>query len=766
MGAGQTIVDARRRLALIFIASLLPVAIYMARLWRLQVIEGDALRREANNNTLRTWDIAASRGGIYDREGRPFSQNAPRYILRLEREYWTRKPDDPVRLSALAAAQRLGYEKEVLSKAAVTLTNGPLIIDRDLGYPAAAYLLSHQNEFPGFSIDFDSRRIYPYGSLAAHVIGYLGSINPEELRDDPSLRPGAQIGRGGVERAFENRLAGRYGSRQLWVDSLGNEVKRTGFSTTVTQLPEAGQPLRLALDLKFQQQIEADFAGRFGAAVFLDPQTGEVLAMVSQPGYDLNDLTGRIRPEVWKGLQNAEGTPFINRATEAAYAPGSVWKVVMALNALTEGFIQPDTTFSCAGKTWIYGREWNCTGRHGTIDLRHAIEKSCNIYFYNVGLRMKIARFEEFGRILGLGQLTGVSLPGEAAGIMPGPMWKAEQYERLVVANKKFADRRYRWMRDWFPGESLSVAIGQGQTQVTPMQVARLMALIATDGNLVVPQLVTRVGDEVQPPRMAHVTLDPDALRVVKEAMCMVTDPGGTAARSALKDIKICGKTGTAQLVSNETVMAGGVKSGGHLAGFRENSWFAGYAPAENPRIAFAVLVEQGGHGSEAAAPIASHAVDYWFHQRKPASAGELQPKLQLADATADTLAVAPPVNPFVVMHDKIPALLANAGAGGAPGTVPGTPTKPAGTAAKPAAGAPIVPAAGAAAGANKPAQPAESPAKTPQKKPPKPEPPPPVDDLPPPNGDEPPAAPAEIPEPQTSPSPAEKPAKTPGGVP
>ena len=697
--AGEfSLVDARRRLALIFAISLLPVSIFMARLWRLQVVEGDALRREAESNTLRTWDIAAPRGGIYDREGRPFSQNAPRYILRLEREYWTRKTDDPLRAAAIAAAQRLGYEKEILSKAANTLTSGPLIIDRDLGYPAAAYLLSHQSEFPGYSIDFDNRRIYPYGSLAAHVIGYLGSINPDELRDDPSLRPGAQIGRGGVERAFENRLAGRYGSRQLWVDSLGNEVKRTGFSTTVLRPPTAGQPLQLAIDLKFQQQIEADFAGRFGAAVFLDPQTGEVLAMVSQPGYDLNDLTGRIRPEVWKALQNAEGTPFINRATEAAYAPGSVWKVVMALNALSEGFIKPETTFYCAGKTRIYDRDWNCTGRHGVIDLRHAIEKSCNIYFYNVGLKMKIARFEEFGRTLGLGQLTGVSLPGEAPGIMPGPLWKAEQYDRLVAANKKFADPRYRWMRDWFPGESLSVAIGQGQTQVTPLQVARLMALIATDGNLVVPQLVTRVGDETQPPRLARVTLDGDALRVVKEAMCMVTEPGGTAASSALKDIKICGKTGTAQLVSNETVMAAGGKSGGHLAGFRENSWFAGYAPAENPRIAFAVLVEQGGHGSVSAAPIASHAVDWWFHQRRSASAGELQPKLRLADATADTLAVAATVNPFAALREKNkigPVSVAVAATGGAPPAPAGAPAKRTGTTPAAVVGAAAVPARG-----------------------------------------------------------------------
>ncbi len=636
---------AARRLAILFALALAPLALYLATLWRLQVIEVEQNRRAAESSAVREWVIPAPRGAVYDREGRPLSQNAPRVIVALDRDLWLRKTGNPERAAALAGAVSLGYPEELVKRQAAAIPTGPIILDRDAPHALTAYLLAHQGELPGLALSYDSRRIYPYGPLAAHAIGYLGAVTPQELDEDDRLRPGDQVGRGGIERAFESQLRGRYGVRQLWVDSRGREVKLAGFGTRTLRQPVPGKSLRLALDLRFQEAIERAFAGRFGAAVFLDPKSGEVYALLSQPAYDLNQLTGRIRPEVWQQLQAADGAPFVNRAVEAAYAPGSVWKTVMTLAALTHHAITPETTFFCPGKIKLYDRDWACTGHHGYVDLRRAVAQSCNVYFYNVSLKLGIERLEPYGRMLGIGQLTGISLPGENPGIMPGPQWKAAQYERLVARDPKFAQSRYRWLKEWFAGETLSVAIGQGQLQMTPVQVARLMALIASDGNLVVPQLATRIGDTVIPPSVSRLELDRDALKVLKEGLCRVTEPGGTAAAAAARapGIKLCGKTGTAQLVSNETVMARGGRSGGTISGFRNNSWFAGYAPAEDPQVAFAVIVEQGGHGSEAAAPIAADAVKWWLTQRRRATPAELQPALQLAgDYAGGDLSVAP----------------------------------------------------------------------------------------------------------------------------
>ncbi len=658
---------ARRRLTILFALTGLPVLVYLATLWRLQIVEGDEHRREAENNTARRLDIRAQRGTIFDREGRPLSQNMVRYVLTLNRGALTamtgaggRKirgfPDDVIR-----QAESLGYsEKELKAALNASPPGEPIILDHDFPYfnaekphQSAAYFIAHRPEYRReFRLDYDSGRNYPYAAAAAHVLGYLGAVTLDDLSEvkelsvENKLLPGSQVGRSGIEKAFDRHLTGTPGARRLWINALGQEVKLPGFKSTTFAWPAAGKSLRLSLDMKFQGVIEKAFEGRFGAAVFMDTMTGDILALTSQPGYDLNELTGHISPEVWRKLQTAPGTPFVNRATEAAYAPGSVWKTVMALAALSSGAIKPETQFTCTGKIHLYDRDWQCTGRHGTLDLVHAIEKSCNVYFYNVGMHMKIDDLEKFGLRLGMGQLTGIGL-SEKPGIMPGPQWKREDFARRV-ANKWIADiPRNQWMKNWYAGESLSVAIGQGQTAVTPLQIARLMATIGTDGTLFVPRLVTSIGGVEQPVQSTVVKLDPRDLAVLKQGMYLVVNGNGTATASRLPDIPVCGKTGTAQLVGDETVQSQGGRKGGHLAGFRENSWFAGFAPCEKPRIAFAIIVEQGGHGSESAAPIARTALDWWFHLRRPPTPAELQPQLRLAAdyGAAGPVTIAPPVS-------------------------------------------------------------------------------------------------------------------------
>jgi penicillin-binding protein 2 len=668
---------ARHRLTLLFALAGLPVLIYLATLWRLQVVEGDEHRREAENNTARKLDIRAQRGTIFDREGRPLSQNMVRYVLTLGRgavalqtgadgKKYRGFSDEVIR-----QAESLGYSLKELEAAKLASPPGePIILDHDFPYfnaekphQSAAWFIAHRPEYHReFRLDYDSGRNYPYKSAAAHVLGYLGAVTLDDLGEarelaaENKLLPGSQIGRSGIEKAFDRHLTGTPGARRLWVNALGQEVKLAGFKSTTLSLPEAGKSLRLSIDMKFEQVIEKAFDGRFGAAVVMDTRTGDILALTSQPGYDLNELTGHIAPEVWKRLQTAPGTPFVNRATEAAYAPGSVWKTVMALAALNSGAIRPETQFTCYGKIHIYDRDWQCTGHHGTLDLVHAIEKSCNVYFYNVGMKMKADDLEKFGQQLGLGQLTGIGL-NEKPGIMPGPLWKREEFARRV-ANKWVADIPHnQWMKNWYAGESLSVAIGQGQTAVTPLQVARLMATIATDGTVFVPRLVTRIGGDEQPVQSTTLKLSPKDLAVLKQGMYLVVNGAGTARASALPDIPVCGKTGTAQLVGDETVQSQGGRKGGHLAGLRENSWFAGFAPCDKPQLAFAIIVEQGGHGSESAAPIVRTALDWWFHQRRPPTPAELQPQLRLAAdyGNAGPVTIAPPVSAAAPLSASAP---------------------------------------------------------------------------------------------------------------
>jgi penicillin-binding protein 2 len=362
--------------------------------------------------------------------------------------------------------------------------------------------------------------------------------------------------------------------------------------------PHDGPSLTLTIDARLQEAMERAFGGRAGSAVALDPETGEILGMTSLPAFDPNRFAGGIEPGLWSQLTLDPDTPLMNRVIQGQYAPGSVFKLVMATAALEEGVITPSTTFYCPGSVMLYGTERHCSrpGGHGIVDLHKALQMSCNVYFYQVGVRLEIERIARYAKLMGLGAVSGVDLPHEAMGLIPSPEWKKRTQNV-----------------PWYAGETVSVAIGQGQVLVTPLQVARLAALVANGGRLVQPHLVRMQGETpAEWPAPQQLQLKPETLEYVKEGLRAVVNEGGTGWRAAIPGLEVCGKTGSAQVVTSERLKRG------PAAGILPHAWFLAFAPKDHPKIALAVLVEHGGAGGEAAAPVAREILAAFFSHEDP----------------------------------------------------------------------------------------------------------------------------------------------------
>jgi penicillin-binding protein 2 len=339
--------------------------------------------------------------------------------------------------------------------------------------------------------------------------------------------------------------------------------------------------------------MDRAFRGKAGSAVALDPETGEILAMTSTPAYDPNQFTTGIDPMVWGRLARDPDTPLMNRVIQGTYAPGSTFKIIMATAGLEEGVITPTTTHYCPGYLSIYGTVFRCNrpGGHGVVNVHQALKQSCNVFFYQLGKALEISRIATYAKRLGLGAATGVDLPHEVSGLMPSPEWK--------LRTQKV---------QWFGGETISVAIGQGQVSATPLQMARVISAIANGGKLVTPHLVKKIGGkEVASPPPTELSLKPSTLEIVRDGLQAVVE-GGTGWRARLPGVTVCGKTGTAQVVGKARLE----KTPGALA-IKPHGWFVSFAPAEHPRIALAVLVEHAGSGGEGAAPVAHDILAAFF---------------------------------------------------------------------------------------------------------------------------------------------------------
>lgn len=553
--------------------------------WSVQIVHGAYYRDLAESNRLRKVPVRPPRGLIYDREGHLLVENVPSYDLLVDR---SRSTD--LEKSVAFAAEILDRPPEELR---TTLQDAwglpdfkPVLVAQDLSLGQVARFEVKRLEHPEFEIDVRHLRLYRHGPQTSHVLGYLGEASPAEIAASDGLyEPGDLVGKEGVEKSYDLHLRGDEGERVVVVDSRGQVLDQYRQEEA-----EPGSPLTLSLDLELQEEAERLLQDRAGAVVALDPRTGEIRALYSSPPYNPNLLARGVSAGEWEAIARDPSHPLQNRAIQSTYSPGSVFKVVVASAALAEGVIDPETTFHCGGSTVIYGHRFRCwkRGGHGRVDLVEAIRDSCDIYFYNVGKAVGIDRIARYSRLFGLGRPTGVELAVEKSGLVPDPAWSLEKRKH-----------------PWYPGETISVAIGQGPLLVTPLQMASMMATVANGGRTVQPHL--RAGEIGS---TGVLELPEEVLEPVREGLrAVVNSPRGTARGSRLRDVEIAGKTGTVQVVSQSTW----TKNEDLPPEQRDHAWFASFAPADEPELVVVVFIEHGGSGSRTAAPVAKALYEKFF---------------------------------------------------------------------------------------------------------------------------------------------------------
>ena len=592
-----------RRLHLIFIVAFLGL---ITRLIFLQIIEGERYTYLSENNRIRIKRIPGTRGMIVDRQGQLLVDSRPSFDLLFIPED-AEDPEQTLRV----LAHYLGHDENEMAAMIEANKQRPafeeVVLGKDVDWPTVVAVESHQLDLPGVTLRARPRRNYVDGVMGAHVLGYLGEIGPAQLKTlkDEGYVLGDEIGHYGLERRWEEVLRGQSGGQQVEVDALGRRVR---VLHEVTDVP--GYTVHLTLDRELQQTAFEALQGREGTIVALDVHTGAILAMVSTPAFDPNVFARGIKADEWRALIKDQQRPLSNRATQGQYPPGSTFKIIMSIAGLEEGVIDPNTRISDPG-FYYFGnrafRDWKKEG-HGSVDLHRAIVESCDVYFYQLGPRLGVDRISKWAHAFGLGEKTGIALDDERSGTIPDTEWK-----------------RKRFRQPWYPGETVSVAIGQGYVTVTPLQLVNMMATVANGGTLFRPRIVHKVESvntgvvrEYGPEIIRKVNVKPSTLEQVREALADVvrTPPGtGGAARSNI--VQIAGKTGTAQVVE----MKGGYVKSEQLAYLnRDHAWFVSYAPVDNPQIAVVVMIEHGGHGGSAAAPAAKKLIEKYIElQSQPA---------------------------------------------------------------------------------------------------------------------------------------------------
>lgn len=566
--------------------------------WQLQVKQQESYGEMAERNRIKPFPILAPRGKILDRDGRVIVDNHLTWSLLLGRENLKTE-----HLAGIAAGLNLDLEdlRAKLRRVQKRPSYEPIVIKEDLSPEDLAFVESHRDPefYPELELFQAQRRLYPQNGLAAHVIGYTGEISEAEL-DDPAYanyRSGDVIGKFGIERQYNDMLMGIDGQRQVLVDSRGNERQVLGIKE-----PIPGHKLQLTIDLDLQAVAELAMEGRQGATVAINPSNGEVLAMVSRPTFDPNKFTVRIRSKDWREYADDPDRPLFNRAIQAQLAPGSTFKPIMAVAGIDTETVDEDTTFHCAGGASFYGHYHECWQKkgHGTISLHRAIRESCDVYFYNLGNLMGIDTINKYAEMVGLGHRTGIDLPSEASGLVPSSAWK------IRTQREK-----------WFAGETISVAIGQGATIVTPLQLVAAIGSIGVGGKWYRPHLLRTDTPDIKP---RIIQASERAIQDSIDGMCaVVNEPGGTGGRSRLPGITVCGKTGTAQVASLK------LEAGKHI---KNNAWFVAYAPRENPEIAVVTLLESGAH-SAVSAPVVRDVLKAYF-DKKAARKGEAPKPIQM----------------------------------------------------------------------------------------------------------------------------------------
>ena len=566
----------------------------------MQIINGNYYKKLSENNRIRSITIPPLRGLIYDRYGHILARNVPSFSVGLVEEDI---PDMDKTIKDLSSIIGLSAReiKRRIEKGKFHNPFSPVIIKEDIPMKEVALIESLSWKLRGVTIVVEGRREYPYGSAAAHVLGYVGEITKKQL-DNPGYRsvpPGSIIGQSGIEKVYDRFLRGKPGTKNIEVDATGRERRVLNIIP-----PASGDSIILTLDIDLQRAAEKILGDHTGSVVVMDSQTGDILAMVSHPSYDPNILSRRLSWRAWRKIARNPHHPLTNRAIQGIYPPGSIFKIVMATAALEDSIITPWKRIFCNGALKfghrIY-RDWKAEG-HGHVNMYKAIAESCDVYFYQLGLQMDIDTIAKYANMFGLGKPTGIDLPAESKGLIPTREWKlATRHDR------------------WYPGETLSVSIGQGFVAVTPLQQTIMVNAIATSGYVLQPRLLKglishRNGRRYYfPPVLKRkLKLRSSTLKTIKRSLLeVVNGKHGTGKLARSKIVDIAGKTGTAQVVGRK------YKLDNDSSRFRDHAWFTGFAPYRSPKIIVTVIIEHGGHGGSAAAPVAKYLIEEYYKNRK-----------------------------------------------------------------------------------------------------------------------------------------------------
>ncbi len=578
----------------LLVAVALVLMVLVGRLWYLQILHGEELSARAELVRTRLLRIPPPRGLIVDRNGKTVVTNRAQIVISV---YPDQLRQNPERIPLVA--QRLGITPEELSE----MVNNPrinpyvpLVVLQGVQYEQAVDLIESQYNLPEVEVSLRAMRRYPYGKLFAHIVGYVGQISQEELKEyseraqqegegdwiSTRLYEGTDfVGKNGLERQYEWYLHGKPGGEQVEVTPLGKKVR------TVQQFePTPGARLVLTIDTRLQQKAFELLQGHLGALVAIDPRTGEVLAMVSQPSFDPNLFVPRIPAKIWAPLINDPRAPLNNRAIQSAYAPGSIFKPIVALEGLKSGLISTHSGVRCAGGYQAGQRYFRCWKRHGYVDFYDSVAQSCDVFYYQLAQRLGPNRLAELARAFGLGERTGIDLPHERRGLVPDTEWKRQTYNQ-----------------PWFGGETLNYGIGQGYLSNTPLQWAVVTMGIANRGVIYRPHLMRQIVapdgtvlENAEPEVIHRYEASPQHWEAVVEAMVRTVERG-TARSGRVPGVQVAGKTGSAEF-----------RKGG-----KTHAWFIAFAPADNPRVAICVMAEEAGGGGAIAAPVAGEWLRYFF---------------------------------------------------------------------------------------------------------------------------------------------------------
>lgn len=578
----------RRRTKRVFIFVGIVLIFLILNFWKIQILEHERYWQKSESNRTRSIVLPFQRGLIRDRSGNILANNRGSFKVSLIRENCVDYDKSCRKIARLLKVEE-NILKERIKKYESFPLFKPIVIKEDLTLDEVAAIEARKLEFPELILETEPKRYYVFGNFAAHVLGYLQELSPEEIKRElhQERNLGDIVGKTGVEMIYESLLAGSNGEVVEVVDSSG---RSKGEMTR--HEPKKGQDIFLTLDFELQKKAEELLEGKEGAIIVLDPRSGEVLTLASYPDFNPNKFITRFTPEEWLGLVNSPSFPLENRALRGLYAPGSIFKLTMALGALDLNLIDENTTFFCSGRTRIYGEYHSCWAEqgHGSMNLYAGIRNSCNIYFYQLGKMMGIEEISRYARMLGFEAKTGIDLPNEKLGLVPDPRWKKE------VLNEP-----------WQPGETTSVSIGQGPLLVTPLQVACHTAIVANRGRGVVPHLLKtpsplpEKGENPAYSSRQATEIDPINFEKVIRGMWESVNNGGTGRAARAEGFDVCGKTGSTQVMSTE--MLEKLKAEGKEV--KTHSWFTGFGPRDSPRVVVTVIVEFGGMGGAIAAPLA-----------------------------------------------------------------------------------------------------------------------------------------------------------------